>query len=77
MCGAFEGEKEEDTEEAKDPYIPKPFPNDKFILDAWMDTLATIDVCVNEATPIVFVVRRGMTWCHSKWSQSFINPWST
>ena len=50
ICGASEGEKEEDTQntkEVKDPYIPEPFANDKFISDAWMDTLATVDVCVD------------------------------
>ena len=50
MCGASDGEKEE----KKDPYIPEPFPNDKSILDAWMGTLATVDVCVNEVTPTIF-----------------------
>ena len=62
MCGASEGEKEESsqkTKETSDPYIPEPFPNDKFIPDAWMDTLATVDVCVNEVTPIVFCDKEG------------------
>ena len=59
MCGASDGEKEEQKEENKEPYIPEPFPNDKFILDAWMDTLATVDVCVNEVTPTVFCNEEG------------------
>ena len=37
----------------------EPFPNDKFILDAWMDTLATMDVCINEATPIALCDEKG------------------
>ena len=62
ICGALKGEKDEDTQktkETKEPYIPEPFPNDKFILDAWMDTLATRDVCVNEVTPTLFCDEEG------------------
>ena len=59
ICGASEGEKEEDTKEAKDPYILEPLPNNKFILDAWMDTLATVDVCLNEVTLTVFCNKEG------------------
>ena len=56
------GKKEENKEENKEPYIPKSFPDDKFIPNAWMDTLATLDVCVNEVTPTIFcVMRRGLT----------------
>ena len=47
--------------------ILDPFPNDKFIPDGWMDILATVDVCVNEVTPTVFVMRKDLIWFHSKW----------
>ena len=42
-----------------DTYILEPFPNDKFVPDAWMDTLATVDVCINEVNPIKFCDGRG------------------
>ena len=55
MCGASD----EEIEDKKEPYIPKPFPNDKFVLEAWIDTLATVDVCVNEVTPTIFCDEEG------------------
>ena len=60
MCGASDVEKEEEEEKEKEPYILEPFPNDKFVPDAWMDILATVDVCVNEVTPKFFAMRKDM-----------------
>ena len=60
MCGASDqDEKEEKDKNDKDPYILDPFPNEKFVPDAWMDILATVDVCVNEVTPTVFCDEEG------------------
>ena len=59
MCGASYGEKEEHKEENQEPCIPEPFLDDKFILDAWIDTLAMVDVCINEVTPTIFCDKEG------------------
>ena len=61
MCGASDQEDEGDhkPKNDRDSYILDPFPNDKFVLDAWMDILATIDVCVNEVNPTVFCDKEG------------------
>ena len=60
MCGASDQEEEEEkSENDKDPYVLDPFPNDKFVPDAWMDILATVDVCVNEVNPTVFCDEEG------------------
>ena len=63
MCEAFEGEIDEEDEEPKldEDYILETFPNDQFIPDACQDVLATVDVCVNEVTPTIFVMRKVMT----------------
>ena len=56
MCGASDDENEQKHKEPSvdEAYILEPFPNDQFIPDAWMDVLATVDVCVNETCPTVF-----------------------
>ena len=56
MCGASDDENEQNHKEpsVNEAYILEPFPNDQFIPDAWMDVLATVDVCVNETCPTVF-----------------------
>ena len=61
MCGASDHDDQEErkSENDGDTYILDPFPNDKFVPDAWMDILATVDVCVNEVTPIVFCDEEG------------------
>ena len=61
MCEASEGEMDEEDVEPKldEDYILEPIPNDQFIPDAWQDVLATMDVCVNEVTPIVFCDEEG------------------
>ena len=61
MCEASDQEVEGDHEPENDwdSYILDPFPNDKFVPDAWMDILATVDVCVNEVTPSVFCDEEG------------------
>ena len=40
-------------------YIFEPFPNDQFVPDAWMDVLATVGVCLNKTSPIVFCDEEG------------------
>lgn len=60
MCGALDQEeKEENSKNNKNPYVLDPFLNEKFVPDAWMDILATVDVCVNEVTPIAFCDKEG------------------
>lgn len=56
MCGALDDENEQKHKEpsVNETYILEPFPNDQFVPDAWMDVLATVDVCVNETSPTVF-----------------------
>ena len=42
-----------------DAYIPVPFPKDEFKPVEWRGILATLDICVNETTPIVFCDEEG------------------
>ena len=61
MCGASDAEEENDKEEPKsdDTYILDPFPDHNFVPNAWMDILATVDMCVNEVNPITFCDEEG------------------
>lgn len=60
MCGASDAEDEnEENSKSDDAYVLDPFPDQKFVPDAWMDILATVDVCVNEVNPVIFCDEEG------------------
>ena len=60
MCGASNAEdKNEEEPKFDDAYILDPFPDHKFVRDAWMDILATVDMCVNKVNPITFCDEEG------------------
>ena len=61
MCGASDADADEDEEDPKhdDTYILEPFLDEKFVPDAWMDILATVNVCVNKVTQLHFCDEEG------------------
>ena len=65
MCGDFECGSEENAKCTQDPkgqdeaYILEPFLEAKLEPAGWRDVLATVDVCVNKTTPIVFCDEEG------------------
>ena len=64
MCGASDNDnasKEgDDSREKPDAaYVLEPFPKKEFKPLGWIDVLATLDVCVDKITPIVFCDEEG------------------
>ena len=50
----FDADEDEEDPKHDDTYILEPFPDEKFVPDAWMDILALVDVCANKVTPTAF-----------------------
>ena len=65
MCGASDTDsllKEQcalNRDAPNDAYIPEPFSKEEFKPVEWRGILATLDVCANETTPIVFCDEQG------------------